>query len=110
MKRSKLRALTAVITAAAMLSGSFALTAGAAQTDEPLSGGEVCVEQSRDIAGDFECIVDNSRGMASIVRYIGSDSDVWIPDTIDGLPVTLIGGNAFMNCNSIVNVHMPDTV
>lgn len=112
MKKQRLLKLTSVFAAAAMTVTSLgaSLTAYAAQTADSPSGGEVYVERSKDVAGDFECIVDNNRGMASIVRYIGSASDVWIPDTIDGLPVKLIGANAFMNCSSIVNVHMPDTV
>ena len=43
---------------------------------------------------------------------IGSctDTDVIIPSIYKELPVTVIGGNAFQGCASIVNLTIPDSV
>lgn len=45
-----------------------------------------------------------------ITAYTGSDADVVIPDTIDGMPVEEIGARAFLNNTTLVSVSMPDTV
>jgi hypothetical protein len=39
-----------------------------------------------------------------------SITEVTIPDTIDGLPVTIIGYAAFRNCTSLTSITIPDTV
>ena len=36
--------------------------------------------------------------------------DVTIPDTIEGYPVTVIGGKAFVYCNNLTDIQIPDTV
>ena len=46
----------------------------------------------------------------TITKYIGADSNVVIPDTINNLPVTFIREFAFENCNSMINVSIPNTV
>lgn len=51
---------------------------------------------------------DTATGM--IIKYVGSDSDVIIPSTIDGVSVTSIGNSAFKNCTSLTSVKIPDTV
>ena len=45
-----------------------------------------------------------------IEKYIGNDTDVVIPEEIDGKKVRKIGYGAFMNCTQITNVVIPDTV
>lgn len=89
---------------------SLSITAYADQTGNNPSGVVIYSEPSKEISGDFECIVDNNRGMASIVKYNGKGSEVWIPEKINGLPVKLIGDHAFSGCSTIVKVHMPNTV
>ncbi len=69
-------------------------------------------------------------GCVGIVEYLGSDTVVVIPDTIDGLPVkmvsgfafedvtsvtvpngvTTIGFCAFSNCGSLTEVNLPDSL
>jgi hypothetical protein len=49
-------------------------------------------------------------GDITITGYLGSDAVVAIPSTIDSLPVTSIGLNAFANVSSLTSVVIPDTV
>lgn len=48
------------------------------------------------------------------VKIIGcgdkSSQNFVIPDTIDGLPVKIIGAEAFKDCKSLTNVTIPDSV
>lgn len=46
---------------------------------------------------------------ARITGYIGSTTDVVIPDTLDGYPVTAIGANAFEG-KGLTSVTIPNTV
>ncbi|MBQ4143796.1 MAG: leucine-rich repeat protein, partial [Thermoguttaceae bacterium] len=45
-----------------------------------------------------------------ITKYTGSASSVTIPSSIDGLPVTSIGNEAFWCCKSLTSVTIPDSV
>ena len=53
---------------------------------------------------------------AVIVRYLGNESEIGIPDTLDGLPVTAVGekyGDGIFtqeNREQVVSVHIPDSV
>ena len=49
-------------------------------------------------------------GVVTINSYTGSDRDVTIPATIDGLPVTRIGDGAFMQCMDLTSVTIPASV
>jgi len=48
-------------------------------------------------------------GTITITRYTGIDANVVIPSTIEGLPVTAIGTNAFFGSN-LTNVTIPNSV
>lgn len=52
----------------------------------------------------------NEDGSMSITGYTGSDSDLKIPDKINGADVTSIESYAFQNMEFIENVSIPDTV
>ena len=47
---------------------------------------------------------------ASIVSYDGEDTEIRIPDSADGHPVTKIGAGAFYRNKTIVSVTLPDSV
>ena len=51
-----------------------------------------------------------SDGAVTITGFHGTETDVSIPMTIEGLPVTTIGESAFERCSSIVSVTIPNTV
>jgi hypothetical protein len=53
--------------------------------------------------------VDNGDGTATITGYSGTDTNLVIPSTVDGLTVTSIGADAFEN-KGISEVTIPNTV
>ena len=59
--------------------------------------------------GDFEYGV-LSDGTVEITDYNGSAEKVDIPAEIDGKSVTSIGGYAFSDCESIINITIPSSV
>ena len=54
------------------------------------------------------CIVENKE--VRILKYEGHDETLIIPATIENLPVTFIIEKAFMDCTSLVEVEIPDSV
>lgn len=60
-------------------------------------------------SGNFEYeILDD--GTISITKYHGSETDLAIPETLDGYTVTSIGWSAFSGCKSISSITIPDSV
>ena len=59
-------------------------------------------------ATDFVYSIEN--GEVTINDYIGSATEVVIPEKIEGYPVTSIGDGAFFNCFSLTNITIPDSV
>ncbi len=49
-------------------------------------------------------------GEVTITDYTGSNTSIVIPQIIEGCPVTAIGANAFLYCDSLVNVTLPDGI
>lgn len=58
--------------------------------------------------GDFAYQTNN--GTITIAQYTGTNGVVTIPGTIQGLPVTGIGANAFAACANLSSVTIPGTV
>jgi beta-glucosidase len=57
--------------------------------------------------GDFEYTIEND--IITITGYRGSEKNVNIPETINGLPVAVIGSGAFAR-NRLTSVTLPGTV
>ena len=49
-------------------------------------------------------------GYVSIAGYLGSETDIEIPSSIAGKPVSEIESGAFVGCGSIERITVPDTV
>ena len=58
--------------------------------------------------GDYTYEVTN--GEAVITRYAGADSEITIPSTLGGYPVTAIGDYAFFFDERLISVTIPDSV
>ena len=52
----------------------------------------------------------NENGEAVITEYLGNDVGIFIPEELDGYPVTSIGAHAFSNCDWLEGVTIPDSV
>lgn len=60
-------------------------------------------------SGDYK-YTKNDDGTVTISEYDGSDSELEIPDTIDGYTVTAIGYRAFYDNENLTSVTIPNTV
>jgi hypothetical protein len=56
------------------------------------------------------CAYSVTNGSVTLSKYLGSDDAVSIPNSINGLPVTTIGTNAFSGCGTLTNVFIPTSV
>ena len=59
-------------------------------------------------AQDFDYTIAN--GSITITNYTGPGGNVAIPATIDGMPVTAIGGQAFLGRTTLTAITIPDGV
>ena len=80
----KVKRLTAVILSALMMTSAFSvLPVSAAEVESNTSA---VSSDENFISGDYEySLLDN--GTVEISKYIGSDKEITIPDTIDGKKV-----------------------
>ena len=61
-------------------------------------------------AGSAGLIFEDIGGSYSVTGYEGTDPEVVIPETHNGLPVTSIGSYAFAGCASLTSITIPDSV
>ena len=64
---------------------------------------------SSNINPDLEYEVIDGRSIA-ITRYTGSDTNLSIPASIKGRPVTVIGDDAFHGCRSLTSISIPSSI
>ena len=60
--------------------------------------------------GDFEYTIDSENNTVEITKYKGSETEVTIPDTIEGKKVTSIEYKAFYGCRSLTSINIPEGV
>ena len=99
--------LTAVILSALMAVSAFsALPVSAAEVESNTS---TVSSDENFISGDYEyTFLDD--GTVEISKYIGSDKEITIPDTIDGKKVTSIGNYVFENCIGLESITIPENI
>ena len=103
----KVKRLTAVILSALMVASAFsALPVSAAEVESNTSA---VSSDENFISGDYEyTFLDD--GTVEISKYIGSDNEITIPDTIDGKKVTSIGTCVFENCIGLESITIPENI
>ena len=63
------------------------------------------------LSDDVSLAYENrSDGTCAITGYQGTPATLEIPDIIEGMKVTEIAKGAFMNCESLKSVHIPESV
>ena len=83
-------------------------TEGAAENDGAASAGAVGAAETKTF-GNFEYEV-NDNGTIGIAKYTGNETNVTIPETIEGKKVTSIGAYAFYECSSLKEITIPSGV
>ena len=103
----KVKRLTAVILSALMVASAFsALPVSAAEVESNTSA---VSSDENFISGDYEySLLDD--GTIEISKYIGSDKEITIPDTIDGKKVTSIGNYVFEHCIGLESITIPENI
>ncbi|MDE7312613.1 MAG: leucine-rich repeat protein [Eubacterium sp.] len=81
----------------------------ASQGNESLAGATIHFETASEPAGDYEYNKLDDETI-EITKYTGTDTVVEIPAQIDGRHVVRIGENAFMNCENITQLSIPNSV
>lgn len=71
---------------------------------------EEVAEVSASPASDFVYEVAGDYSSVLIIRYKGKDTNVVVPSEIEGIPVTELGSNAFINNKKVESVVIPDSV
>ena len=70
----------------------------------------VTIEEWSPTFGDFG-YEKNANGTGIVItEYLGNSAEVVIPDTIDELPITEIGDEAFFNNTTLRKITVPQTV
>lgn len=67
-----------------------------------------CEKCERPVVRDFYYTVTG--GEACVIKYVGADTKVAVPDMINGFPVTSVGQRAFINNAEVTSVFLPDSV
>ena len=58
----------------------------------------------------YKYVVNDNGETCEITGYEGSDTEIKIPDEIDGKSVTIIGESAFDDCSSLTSIEIPSSV
>ena len=103
MKGKLLRKLCAVSLSALMLAGIGGVHA------VPLFGEGLSVSAAENTYGNLAYEVNEDGGI-TVTKCWGFDTEIIIPDTIDGKKVTKIGDNAFNQREYLTSVTIPDSV
>ena len=93
--------ITAAITAAAILAVAAPVTGVLPDAMSVMASAEESLDGFKFRTNEFE---------AYLVRYTGNATNVQIPSTFNGKPVSNIQGGAFAGCKNLISVTIPITV
>lgn len=91
---------------------TFGIAIGGGAGSVNISSGEVSADNFTTIGtvAPPQYTYTTNDGSITITGYIGSGGDIIIPDTIEGLPVAIIGNYAFESCTNLTSAVIPDSV
>lgn len=105
MKSSILRKILAGSMAIAMVAGT-----GVSTTFSNVIGTGITASAADTLTeGDFEYQI-NDAGTATLVKYIGSDTEVTVPSTIGDVAVEVIGAGTFRSSKTVTKVTLPTSI
>ena len=105
-----MKKLFSLLLALALLLSLFACSD---EPPAPNDGGDTAPAPQANPATDFEYTVMRQPDCIGITKYVGTSTSIVFPETIDGLPVTIIGGGLLSGSDvryAIESVVIPDTV
>ena len=105
-----MKKLFSLLLALALLLSLFACSD---EPPAPNDGGDTAPPPQANPVTDFEYSVGREPDCIGITKYVGTSTSIVFPETIDGLPVTIIGGYLLYDSDvrySIESVVIPDTV
>lgn len=102
MKQSKKRVLSVL--------AATTLSFGALPQSIPQLKPVLTVSAEASSTDSFSYSISEDGTSVTITKWSGSDAEVVVPDNIDGLPVTEIGGWSFFNCGTVTKIVLPDTI
>ena len=73
-----------------------------------LAGALLLLAPANSVEAQFIYSINN--GAITITSNTGAGGAVTIPSTLDGLPVTSIGSNAFQNQSNLTSITLPDSL
>ncbi len=73
-------------------------------------GGEDPGAGEEDVIAGLEFTLNSDRSSYAVSAYTGTSTEITIPSTYEGLPVTSIGEGAFLFCTGLKSVTIPDSV
>jgi len=59
---------------------------------------------------DYKSLFKFDEATGTITDYVGTDTSITIPSTINGVTVKSIGNNAFQDCTNVTDIKLPSTV
>lgn len=66
-------------------------------------------EAEERISGDYEYTVDEN-GDATITDYLGQDTEIVVPETLEGCTVVGLGSGAFALLDTVTSITLPETL
>lgn len=67
-------------------------------------------EAPKEYKDKFTYEVDRERGKIRIIKYIGDDTSVIVPEWIEGYPVRELADKAFADCKNLVCAELPNSL
>ena len=101
MKRRRVTLFALCVAAGA----AFAL----ARADMVWAANAQTVESQTNAESDFE-YEELADDKAKITKYRGTETELNVPSEIDGLTVSCIDGEAFLNCSQLKSLTIPESV